>query len=153
MLFEIEDEEIHRIREIFALFDEDGSGSITINELGNIYRALGHDFSEIELSEMMRDTDLNKDNPDWICIAGYKYIFVSGKGEFWLCSMERKPGINILDVTPEMLKDNNKKKWCQDRCGVYCVVTESLANNNPIRFLGSEISGYVSGIPQRLFNK
>ena len=62
MLLEIEDEEIHRIRETFALFDEDGSGSITINELGNIYRALGHDFSEIELSEMMRDTDLNKDN-------------------------------------------------------------------------------------------
>ena len=54
MLFDIKDDEIHRIRDIFATFDEDGSGSITINELGDVYNALGHDFSENELLEMMK---------------------------------------------------------------------------------------------------
>ena len=53
-MFEIGDEELHKIREQFALFDEDRSGSITINELGNIYKALGHHFTEKELLEMMR---------------------------------------------------------------------------------------------------
>ena len=61
MLFEIGDEELHKIREQFALFDEDKSGTITINELGNIYKALGHQFTENELLEMMSDKDLNQD--------------------------------------------------------------------------------------------
>jgi Ca2+-binding EF-hand superfamily protein len=61
VLFEIEDDELHRIRETFAIFDEDGSGSITFNELGDIFRAIGHNFSEIELREMMSNNDLNKD--------------------------------------------------------------------------------------------
>ena len=61
MLFEIEDEDLHKIREQFALIDEDRSGSITINELGNIYEALGHPFTENELLEILNDTDLNQD--------------------------------------------------------------------------------------------
>lgn len=61
MLFDIKDEEMHKIREIFATFDEDGSGSITINELGDIYNALGHQFSEEELKEIMHNLDLNED--------------------------------------------------------------------------------------------
>ncbi len=61
MLFDINDEEIHRIRYIFGTFDEDESGSITINEIGNIYNALGHEFSENELTDMMKTIDLNKD--------------------------------------------------------------------------------------------
>ena len=61
MLFEISDEELHNIREQFALFDEDKSGSITINEIGNIYEALGHQFTESELLGMMQDNDLNQD--------------------------------------------------------------------------------------------
>ena len=61
MLFEIGDEELHKIREQFALIDEDRSGTITINELGNIYEALGHQFTENELLEMMSDKDLNQD--------------------------------------------------------------------------------------------
>ncbi|MBY9006062.1 MAG: EF-hand domain-containing protein [Candidatus Lokiarchaeota archaeon] len=61
MLFDIKDDEIHRIRNIFSTFDEDGSGSITINELGDIYKALGHQFSDNEVVKMMCDIDLNKD--------------------------------------------------------------------------------------------
>lgn len=61
MLFDIKDEDIHKIREEFALFDVDESGSITTNELRNIYNALGHDFTEKELEEMMNDIDLNQD--------------------------------------------------------------------------------------------
>ena len=61
MLFNIKDDEIHRIRNIFTTFDEDRSGSITINELGNIYNALGHHFSEEQVIDMMYNIDLNED--------------------------------------------------------------------------------------------
>ena len=61
MLIEIKDEEIHDIRDAFAKFDKDGSGSITGNELGNIYKSLGHVFTEQKLNKMMNFIDLNKD--------------------------------------------------------------------------------------------
>ena len=61
MLFDIKDDEIHRIRDVFATFDEDNSGSITIKELGNIYDALGDGFTEKELITMMDNIDLNED--------------------------------------------------------------------------------------------
>ena len=93
---------------------------------------------------------LSRSNPDWTCLAGYKYFFVSAKGEFCLCSMKREPGVDIMTVTPEMLASNNKKKACQEGCGVYCIVAESLVNNHPLRFAGREILGYMSGIPSRL---
>ena len=61
MLFEIEDEELHKIRDIFKKFDKDGSLSLEINELGNIYRILGYHFTESELMEMVKDIDSNQD--------------------------------------------------------------------------------------------
>jgi len=93
---------------------------------------------------------LNEKFFNWKCIAGYKYLFVSAKGKLWICSMLRKPEIDIMDVTPEMLKKNDKKKFCQDGCGVYCVVGESLANNNPLKFIGLEAAEYIKGLPSRL---
>ena len=61
MLFEIKDEELHEIRDVFNTFDEDGSGSITLNEIKDIYGALGHPMSDNEFLEMMNHADLNKD--------------------------------------------------------------------------------------------
>ena len=75
---------------------------------------------------------------DWTCVAGYKYFFVSARGAFWLCSMNRQPGIDFLSVTPELLKSYFHKKSCQDGCGVYCVVETSLFCNHPFRFLWAE---------------
>ncbi len=61
MIFEINNEDLHKIRDVFNMFDEDGSGSITLNEIRDIYNALGHSFTESELLEMMDDVDLNMD--------------------------------------------------------------------------------------------
>jgi len=77
---------------------------------------------------------LNGGGLDWTCIAGYKFIFVSAKGKFWLCSTKREPNIGIMEVTPELLKRYNHKKECQNGCGVYCIISESMALNHPLRF-------------------
>ncbi len=81
---------------------------------------------------------LNGRDADWTCVAGYKYFFVSAQGAFWLCSMNRQPGIDFLSVTPELLRSYFHKKSCQDGCGVYCVVETSLFCNRPFRFLWRE---------------
>jgi MoaA/NifB/PqqE/SkfB family radical SAM enzyme len=77
---------------------------------------------------------LNGGGIDWACCAGYKFIFVSAKGKFWLCSTQREPNIDIMEVTPEILKRYDHEKECQKGCGVYCIISESMALNHPFRF-------------------
>jgi len=90
---------------------------------------------------------------DWTCVAGYKYIFISAQGKFWLCSMNRQPNTDIMDVTPEMLKSYFHKKSCQNGCGVYCIVSESLANNHPLKFAGREAADLLQHKTAQLWNK
>jgi MoaA/NifB/PqqE/SkfB family radical SAM enzyme len=93
---------------------------------------------------------LNGHELDWTCIAGYKYFFVSAQGKFWLCSMNRQPNIDLMDVTPELLKSYFHKKDCQDGCGVYCIVSESLAYNHPVRFTVREAGSRLQSRAARL---
>jgi len=47
-------------RETFDLFDKDGSGSISVDELGKVMRALGYDKTQRELQTIMEDYDIDK---------------------------------------------------------------------------------------------
>ena len=48
-------------REEFALFDEDGSNTIDIKELGNVVRSLGFAPTEEQLAAWMAEFDANGD--------------------------------------------------------------------------------------------
>ncbi len=47
--------EIEEFREAFNLFDEDRSGSISANELGQIMESLGHFPSDEDLADMLNE--------------------------------------------------------------------------------------------------
>jgi calmodulin len=51
------EEECERHRELFSLFDRDGDGSITINELRTVMHALGQNPTEAELQGMLNAVD------------------------------------------------------------------------------------------------
>lgn len=51
------DEQIGEFKEAFSLFDKDGDGSITIQELGTVMRSLGQNPTEVELKDMIREVD------------------------------------------------------------------------------------------------
>ncbi|KIV93842.1 hypothetical protein PV10_05027 [Exophiala mesophila] len=51
------DEEIKAYKDVFALFDKDGSGTITASELGEIMRSLGQNPSDSELQDMINEVD------------------------------------------------------------------------------------------------
>ncbi|XP_066279450.1 calmodulin-like isoform X1 [Branchiostoma lanceolatum] len=53
----ISDPQLQEYRDAFKLFDKDGDGSITIDELGTVMRNLGQFPSEDELKEMLHDID------------------------------------------------------------------------------------------------
>jgi MoaA/NifB/PqqE/SkfB family radical SAM enzyme len=83
---------------------------------------------------------------DWTCTAGYKLFFVSAQGKFWECSMVHGEK-HIMDVTPEDLYANYRKKSCQAGCGVYCAVSTSLLIQKPVSLVSKEVVNRAKRIP------
>ncbi|XP_076268425.1 neo-calmodulin-like [Rhynchophorus ferrugineus] len=52
-----EDENLAEIKEVFALFDKDGDGTITTKELGTVLKALGQNPTEAELLDIIAEAD------------------------------------------------------------------------------------------------
>ena len=57
MALELDQEERDEWKTIFNLFDVDGDGSITCQELGVVLRSMGQNPSDKELKEMIKDMD------------------------------------------------------------------------------------------------
>jgi len=89
---------------------------------------------------------LKGESPEWTCMAGYKLFFVSAQGMFWICSMVHT-NKHILDVTPEDLYANYRKKSCQQGCGVYCAVSTSFLVQKPAAVIGKELIARARRIP------
>ena len=54
---------------------------------------------------------------------------------------------HILDITPDDLYANYRKKPCQVGCGVYCAVSTSLLVENPAKLVGREIVARAKRVP------
>src|SRR3954462_3729272 len=89
---------------------------------------------------------LRNEPVDWTCTAGYKLFFVSAQGKFWECSMVHGEK-HIMDITPEDLQANYRKKSCQEGCGVYCAVSTSLLVQKPVSVISKEIVNRAKRIP------
>ena len=49
------------IKDAFRVFDKDGDGSITADELRYIMRNIGEDITDEEIDEMIREADVDGD--------------------------------------------------------------------------------------------
>jgi len=67
--------QIDELRDAFSLFDKDGDGTISGNELGTVLRSIGKEPSEAELQEMVRMADVDGDG----CIDFPEFITVMSK--------------------------------------------------------------------------
>ena len=56
-IHQLTDEQIDEFKEAFAIFDEDGGGSIDKSELGSVMKSLGQDPSDAELEHMIAMAD------------------------------------------------------------------------------------------------
>ena len=56
-----ENEGSNDIREAFRVFDRDGDGYISAEELGQVMATLGENLSQEEIDEMIREADLDGD--------------------------------------------------------------------------------------------
>ena len=55
----LSDEKILEFRAAFEIFDKDKDGNITKKELGTVMRNLGQNPSEVELTEMINEVDID----------------------------------------------------------------------------------------------
>ncbi|CAH1267592.1 CALM1 [Branchiostoma lanceolatum] len=57
----LSEEQIAEFKEVFGLFDQDNSGSITTNELGEVMESLGHkpELAELQASRRFNSNGLN----------------------------------------------------------------------------------------------
>jgi len=53
----LDEEQLEQVKAAFALFDHDGDGRITIDELRHLYTSLGQTFSEAELRDFLNEVD------------------------------------------------------------------------------------------------
>ncbi|CAD0010667.1 unnamed protein product [Aureobasidium pullulans] len=49
------------LRAAFAVFDRDGSGTISAEELRNVMKSIGENLSDAEIDEMIKEADANGD--------------------------------------------------------------------------------------------
>jgi len=60
MVDDLTEEQIAEFKEAFLLFDKDGDGTITTNELATVMRSLGQNPTESELQDMVNEVDTNQ---------------------------------------------------------------------------------------------
>lgn len=71
--------EIDKLWEAFQVFDEDGSGEISLDELGAVMRSLGQNPSKAQLQEMIQDVDV--DGSGSIDFEEFKALMISQQGD------------------------------------------------------------------------
>lgn len=73
------DDEITKLWEAFKVFDEDGSGAVSTEELGNVMRSLGQSPNESELRDMIKEVDI--DLSGTIDFEEFKALMVAHQGD------------------------------------------------------------------------
>lgn len=73
------EEEVEKLWEAFNVFDEDGSGAISAEELGKVMRSLGQSPNETELRDMIKEVDV--DLSGTIDFEEFKALLISRQGD------------------------------------------------------------------------
>jgi Ca2+-binding EF-hand superfamily protein len=73
------EEQVEKLWEAFKVFDEDGSGNISVEELGQVMRSLGQSPNETELRDMIKEVDV--DFSGAIDFEEFKALMVSSQGD------------------------------------------------------------------------
>ncbi len=75
----IDEAEVERLWKAFQVFDADGSGAISTEELGEVMRSLGHNPTETDLRDTIKEVDV--DLSGTIDFEEFKALMVSKQGD------------------------------------------------------------------------
>ncbi|NJM70263.1 MAG: ERV1/ALR-related protein [Scytonema sp. RU_4_4] len=75
----LSEEQVEKLWEAFKVFDEDSSGAISTEELGQVMRSLGQSPSDTELRDMIKEVDVDLSGS--IDFEEFKALMVSKQGD------------------------------------------------------------------------
>ncbi|AEC09928.1 Calmodulin-like protein 12 [Arabidopsis thaliana] len=83
--YQLTDDQILEFREAFRVFDKNGDGYITVNELRTTMRSLGETQTKAELQDMINEADADGDGTisfsEFVCVMTGKMIDTQSKKE------------------------------------------------------------------------
>lgn len=90
---------------------------------------------------------LQGEEPEWICRAGARYLYVDEDGNVqWCASQLGRFAKPVLEYTKADLDEQaNLKKGCEEGCSVGCAFRCSLVDNDKPAFLKAVAKGYLKG--------
>ena len=75
----ITEAEVDKLWKAFCVFDEDGSGAISADELEKVMQTLGQEASSQELQDLIKEVDLDRSGS--IDFAEFKTLMISRQGD------------------------------------------------------------------------
>lgn len=75
----INEAELDKLWKAFCVFDEDGSGAISVDELAKVMQTLGQESSPTELKNLIREVDLDRSGS--IDFEEFKTLMISRQGD------------------------------------------------------------------------
>lgn len=90
---------------------------------------------------------LQGEEPEWICRAGARYLYVDEDGNVQWCASQLGRFVKpIEEYTKADLDEQAKtKKGCEEGCSVGCAYRCSLVDNDKPAFLKAVAKGYLKG--------
>mmetsp|Transcript_81895 Transcript_81895/g.198441 ORF Transcript_81895/g.198441 Transcript_81895/m.198441 type:complete len:156 (-) Transcript_81895:38-505(-) len=99
----LSEDQIAEFKEAFSLFDVNGDGSITTDELGTVMRSLGQDPSEEELQKMVDEVDEDGDGTidfdEFLAMMAKKLVMPDPKEELKAAFQVFDDGMGFMPVS------------------------------------------------------
>ena len=76
----------------------------------------------------------------WKCLAGFKFLYVNGRGEAQWCGQQRDCRRALDAIDRNWLRSNARHKPCEPGCALGCVRLISATLGEPLKSMGASIA-------------
>ena len=90
---------------------------------------------------------LQGEEPEWICKAGSRYLYIDEDGNVQWCASQLGRFVKPIEeyTTADLNEQASLKKGCEEGCSVGCAFRCSLVDNDKPAFLKAIVKGYLKG--------